>query len=155
MAKYSARKKQHGEEPDDDVEIPARAVNRKSKQNNVSDILADSVQIKRKESELRQRELKLREEEQRKQQLFQEYLLTQQKEAQQKQHTMNLAIMNALGELLQKIKITWARLFNVKTCLNMFNFNKLFIYICHLLKLNSCIKLKNCSFNILWTMIIQ
>ena len=106
MAKYSARKKQHGEEPDDDVEIPARAVNRKSKQNNVSDILADSVQIKRKESELRQRELKLREEEQRKQQLFQEYLLTQQKEAQQKQHTMNLAIMNALGELLQKIKIT-------------------------------------------------
>lgn len=54
-AKYSARKKQHGEEPDDDVEIPARAVKRKSKQNNVSDILADSVQIKRKQSELRQR----------------------------------------------------------------------------------------------------
>jgi len=40
---------------------------RRSLQNNVSDILADSVQIKRKESELRQRELKLREEEQRKQ----------------------------------------------------------------------------------------
>ena len=75
MEKYSATKKQHGEEPDDDEEIPARAVKRKSKQNNVRDILADSVQIKRKQSELRQRELKLQEEEQRKQQLFQEYLL--------------------------------------------------------------------------------
>ena len=106
MEKYSATKKEHDEEPDDDVEIPARAVKRKAKQNNVSDILADPVPVKRKQSELRQRELKLREEEQRKQQLFQEYLLTQQKEAQQQQHTMNLAIMNALFELLQKIKNT-------------------------------------------------
>ena len=94
------------EASDDDEEIPAPAVKRKSKQNNVSDILADSVQIKRKESELRQRELELRAEEQRKQRLFQEHLLTQQQEAQQQQHTMNLAMLNALGELLQKIKNT-------------------------------------------------
>ena len=103
MEKYSATKKRHSEASDDDEEIPAPAVKRKSKQNNVSDILADSVQIKRKESELRQRELELRAEEQRQQRLFQEHLLTQQQEAQQQQHTMNLAMLNALGELLQKI----------------------------------------------------
>ena len=112
MEKYSATKKRHSEASDDDEEIPAPAVKRKSKQNNVSDILADSVQIKRKESELRQRELELRAEEQRQQRLFQEHLLTQQQEAQQQQHTMNLAMLNALGELLQKIKNTWAQLFN-------------------------------------------
>ena len=99
MEKYSATKKRHGEATDDDEEIPAPTVKRKSKQNNVSDILADSDP--RKESELRQRELELREEEQRQHRLLQEHLLIQQKEAQQQQHTMNLAMTNALGELLQ------------------------------------------------------
>ena len=47
MEKYSATKKRHSEATDDDEEIRAPAVKRKSKQNNVSDILADSVQIKR------------------------------------------------------------------------------------------------------------
>ena len=96
--------KRQSETTDDEEEVPAPAVKRKSKQNNVSDILADSVQIKRKESELRQQELELRAEEQRQQRLFQEHLLTQQQQAQQQQHTMNLAMLNALGELLQKIK---------------------------------------------------
>ena len=104
MEKYSATKKRQSETTDDDEEVPAPAVKRKSKQNNVSDILADSVQIKRKESELRQQELELRAEEQRQQRLFQEHLLTQQQQAQQQQHTMNLAMLNAFGELLQKIK---------------------------------------------------
>ena len=54
MEKYSATKKRHSEATDDDEEIPAPTVKRKSKQSNVSDILADSVQIKRKETELRQ-----------------------------------------------------------------------------------------------------
>ena len=45
MEKYSATKKRHGEATDDDEEIPAPTVKRKSKQNNVSDILAVSVQI--------------------------------------------------------------------------------------------------------------
>ena len=99
MEKYSATKKWHSEATEDDKEIPASAVKRKSKKNNVIDILADSVQIKRKESELQA-------EEQRQERLFQEHLLTQQQEAKQQQHTMNLAMLNALGELLQKIKNT-------------------------------------------------
>ena len=53
MEKYSASKKRHSEATDNDEEIPASAVKRKSKQINVSDTLADSVQIKRKKSELR------------------------------------------------------------------------------------------------------
>ena len=45
MEKYIATKKRHVEATDDDEEIPVPTVKRKSKQNNVSDILADSVQI--------------------------------------------------------------------------------------------------------------
>ena len=67
---------------------------RKSTQNNVSDILADSVQIKRKDSELRQ----------------QEFARTSCRRAKTTvtlsrtpAYTMNLAMVNALGELLQKI----------------------------------------------------
>lgn len=107
MEKYSATKKRHTETNDSDEEVPAPAMKRKSKHNNVSDILADSVQIKRKDSELRQQELELRTEEQRQQRLFQEHLLAQQQQAQQQQHTMNLAMLNAIGELLQKIKNSW------------------------------------------------
>ena len=86
---------------------------RKSKQNNVSDILAEPVQIKIKESGLRQRKLELRAEEQRQQWLFQEHLLTQQKEAQQQQHTMNLAMMNALGELFKKLYLSSIIYYNI------------------------------------------
>ena len=65
MEKYSATKKQHSETTDDDEEVPAPAMKRTLMRNNVSDILADSVQIKRKENEVRQWELELRAEEKR------------------------------------------------------------------------------------------
>lgn len=104
VEKYSSTKKRHSEITDDDEEVASPATKRKSRQNNMCDVLAGSVQIKRKESELRQQELELRAEEQKQQRLFQEHLLTQKQQVQQVRQAMNLAMLNVHGELLQKMK---------------------------------------------------
>lgn len=129
VEKYISTKKRHSEITDDDEEVASPATKRKSRQNNMCDVLAGSVQIKRKESELRQQELELRAEEQKQQRLFQEHLLTQKQQVQQQRQAMNLAMLNVHGELLQKMK-NWVWFSGVQSLRypveNMFNTKVIF-----------------------------
>ena len=75
MEKYIATKKRHVEATDDDEEIPVPTVKRKSRQNNVSDILADSVQIQERKVNCGSENSNFGKEEQGQHRLFQEQLL--------------------------------------------------------------------------------
>ena len=89
------------DEEDEEVVTPRR---KKSRSSGMSEVLSKAMNLKKQSNATRDKEIGVRKEEMKQQQVFQQSLLQQQQVFQQQQQAMNMAMLNAMAELVKKIK---------------------------------------------------
>ena len=106
--KFSTTKKRKADVGSGDESEEDSPPKKRQSQTNLVEVMNQSVLMKRtdqqEQRQLRQRELDMRAAELQQQQQFQNHLLQQQQQFQQQQQAMNMAMFNALNEMLKHIR---------------------------------------------------